>query len=124
MPTREENRFKVLVYETAENGVDRMHWRVLTMEYLLGEFAKTKFEGINTPRDAEIAKEITKYNIYTQKHFDKAKEIDAERVRLGVKDILSKPVKQGRAESLDQFRNETQKLREQILTDATEILHD
>lgn len=124
LPTKEEDRFKVLVYETAENGIDRMHWRVPTMEYLIKEFAKTKFTGINTPRDAEIAEEISKHNIYSQKHFDKAKEIDAERFELGVKDILAKPVKQGRIESLDQYRNETQKLREQMLSDSAEILHD
>lgn len=124
MPTREEDRFKVLVYETAENGIDRMHWRAPTMENLINEFAKTKFEGINTPRDREIAEELSKYNIYTQKHFDKAKEIDAERFNSGVKDILANPVKQGRIESLDQYRNETQKLREQILSDSAEILHD
>jgi len=124
LPTKEEDRFKVLVYETAENGIDRMHWRAPTMEYLIKEFAKTKFTGINTPRDAEIAEEISKYNIYSQKHFDKAKEIDAERFELGVKDILAKPVKQGRIESLDQYRNETQKLREQMLSDSAEILHD
>ena len=124
LPTKEEDRFKVLVYETAENGIDRMHWRVPTMEYLIKEFEKTKFTGINTPRDAEIAEEISKYNIYSQKHFDKAKEIDAERFKLGVKDILAKPVKQGRIESLDQYRNETQKFREQMLSDSAEILHD
>ena len=41
-----------------------------------------------------------------------------------MKDILAKPVKQGRIESLDQYRNETQKLREQMLSDSAEILHD
>ncbi len=124
LPTKEEDRFKVLVYETAENGIDRMHWRAPTMENLLKEFAKTKFTGVVTQRDAEIAEEISKYNIYSQKHFNKAKEIDAERFELGVKDILAKPVKQGRIESLDQYRNETQKLREQMLSDSAEILHD
>ncbi len=39
LPTKEEDRFKVLVYETAENGIDRMHWRAPTMEYLIKEFA-------------------------------------------------------------------------------------
>ncbi len=124
MPTREEDRFKVLVYETAENGIDRMHWRAPTMENLINEFAQHKFEGINTRRDGEIAEELSKHNIYTQKHFDKAKEIDAERFNSGVKDILANPVKQGRIESLDQYRSETQKSREQTLNDAAEILHD
>ena len=41
-----------------------------------------------------------------------------------MKDILAKPVKQGRIESLDQYRNETQKLREQMLSDSAAILHD
>ncbi len=124
MPTREEDRFKVLVYETAENDIDRMHWRVPTMENLLKEFEQQKFVGVNTQRDREIAEELAKYNIYTQKHFNKAKEIDKERSDSGVKDILAKPVKQGRIESLDQYRSEKQKLRAQTLSDSAEILHD
>jgi hypothetical protein len=125
MPTREEDRFKVLVYETAENDIDRMHWRVPTMENLLKEFEQHKFVGVNTQRDGELAKVIGECNIYRggQKYFNKAKEIDAERFNSGVKDILANPVKQGRIESLDQYRSE-QKLREQILSDSAEILHD
>ena len=124
MPTREEDRFKVLVYETAENGIDRMHWRAPTMENLIKEFEEQKFTGVYTPRDRKIAAEISKHKIYTQYHFDRAKEIDRERLKLGVKNLVANPVKQGRIDSLDQYRNETQKLREQMLSDSAEILHD
>ena len=124
LPTREEDRFKVLVYETSENGVDRMHWRAPTVEYLKKEFAQTKFSGIVTQRDKELAESISKYNIYEQKHFDKAKEIDREREESGVKDILSKPIKQDRIKSLDEYREKTRLLKEQILKDGSEILYD
>ncbi len=124
LPTREEDRFKVLVYETSENGVDRMHWRAPTVEYLKKEFAQTKFSGIVTQRDKEIAESISKYNIYEQKHFDKAKEIDKEREESGVKDILAKPIKQDRIKSLDEYRERTRLLKEQILKDGSEILYD
>ncbi len=124
LPTMEENRFKVLVYETSENGVDRMHWRVPTVEYLKKEFAQTRFSGIVTQRDKELAESISKYNIYEQKHFDKAKEIDREREESGVKDILSKPIKQDRIKSLDEYRERTRLLKEQILKDGSEILYD
>ena len=124
LPTREEDRFKVLVYETSENGVDRMHWRTPTVEYLKKEFAQTKFSGIVTERDREIVESISKFNIYEQKHFDKAKEIDKEREESGVKDILSKPIKQDRIKSLDEYREKTKLLKEQILKDGREILSD
>lgn len=124
LPTREEDRFKVLVYETSENGVDRMHWKAPTVEYLKKEFAQTKFSGIVTQRDKELAESISKYNIYEQKHFDKAKEIDKEREESGVKDILAKPIKQDRIKSLDEYREKTKLLKEQILKDSREILSD
>ena len=124
LPKTEENRFKVLVYGTSENGVDRMHWRVPTVEYLKKEFAQTKFSGIVTQRDKELAESISKYNIYEQKHFDKAKEIDKEREESGVKDILAKPIKQDRIKSLDEYREKTKLLKEQILEDGREILSD
>ena len=124
LPTMEENRFKVLVYETSENGVDRMHWKAPTVEYLKKEFSQTKFVGITTERDKEIAESISKFNIYEQKHFNKAKEIDRERKESGVKDILAKPIKQDRIKSLDEYREKTKLLKEQILKDGSEILYD
>ncbi len=123
-PTTEEIRYKVLVYETTENGVDRMKWKAPTVDLLLKEFAETKYVGIVTARDKEIAKTLTTTSIYEQKHFDKAKEIDRERIELGVQDILKKPVKQGRIASLDEYREKTEAVREQMLTDSAEILHD
>ena len=124
MPTREEDRFKVLVYETAENGIDRMHWRAPTVENLIKEFAQQKFEKVNTPRDKVIAEELAKYGIYGQRHYEKAVEIANELFNSGVKNLVANPVKQGRIESLDQYRSEKQKLREQMLSDSAEILHD
>ena len=122
LPTTEENRYKILVYETAENGIDRMHWRNPTVELLLKEFANNKFVGINTPREKEIAEYLTQYNIYTQKHFEKAKEIDEERRNSGVQDILRKPISQDRISSLDEYREKTKQMREKILSDASEVL--
>ena len=126
LPVKEENRFDVMVYETSADGTERMYWRVPTMYFLSDEFDRnrTNLNGVFTQRDFEIAKEISKHKIYTQWHFDKAKEIDAERVSLGVQDILAKPVKQDKIESLEQYRNETQKIRAQMLKDSAEILHD
>ena len=124
LPTSEENRFKVLVYETAESGIDRMKWKNPTMKYLLKEFAETKFTGINSIRDRELAEEIGKHNIYSQKHFIKAKEIDAEREEKGVTDILIKKLRQDRITSLDEYRARTNELRDAILQDCAEILSE
>ena len=124
LPTTEENRYKILVYETAENGIDRMHWRTPTIELFLKEFANNKFSGIDTSRGQEIAEFISKYNIYGQRHFDKAKEIDKERIESGVKDILRKRVAQDRITSLDQYREKTRQIRNKILSDASTILSE
>jgi hypothetical protein len=124
LPTEEDNRYRVLVYSTAENGIDRLHWQAPTIENLKKEFAGKKFLGVHTKRDAEIAEEIGKYHIYDQKHYDKSKEIDAEREALGVKDILTKKVKQDRIKSLDDYRKKTEALRKQIVSDSAEILHE
>ncbi len=124
LPTTEENRFKLLVYEQTENGIDRMHWRVPTVEGFIKEFENQKFYGIKTAREREIAEELAPHRIYEQKHFVKALEIDKEREASGVKDILSKPVRQNRIASLDEYRQKTKKLRNQILSDASEILSD
>ena len=124
LPKTEENRYKILVYETSENGIDRLHWRVPTFELLLKEFAENRLVGINNPREKEIAEFISKYNIYSQKHFDKAKEIDKERIDKGVKDILTKPVYQDRIKSLDDYREKTKAVRERIISDASTILSE
>ena len=124
LPKTEENRYKILVYETSENGIDRLHWRVPTFELLLKEFAENRLVGINNPREKEIAEFISKYNIYSQKHFDKAKEIDKERIDKGVKDILTKPVYQDRIKSLDDYREKTKAVREEIISDASTILSE
>ena len=124
LPKTEENRYKILVYETSENGIDRLHWRVPTFELLLKEFAENRLVGINNLREKEIAEFISKYNIYSQKHFDKAKEIDKERIDKGVKDILTKPVYQDRIKSLDDYREKTKAVREEIISDASTILSE
>ena len=124
LPKTEENRYKILVYETSENGIDRLHWRVPTFELLLKEFAENRLVGINNPREKEIAEFISKYNIYSQKHFDKAKEIDKERIDKGVKDILTKHVYQDRIKSLDDYREKTKAVREEIISDASTILSE
>ena len=124
LPKTEENRYKILVYETSENGIDRLHWRVPTFELLLKEFAENRLVGINNLREKEIAEFISKYNIYSQKHFDKAKEIDKERIDKGVKDILTKHVYQDRIKSLDDYREKTKAVRERIISDASTILSE
>ena len=124
LPKTEENRYKILVYETSENGIDRLHWRVPTFELLLKEFAENRLVGINNSREKEIAEFISKYNIYSQKHFDKAKEIDKERIDKGVKDILTKHVYQDRIKSLDDYREKTKAVREEIISDASTILSE
>ena len=124
LPKTEENRYKILVYETSENGIDRLHWRAPTFELLLKEFAENRLVGINDLREKEIAELISKYNIYSQKHFDKAKEIDKERIDKGVKDILTKHVYQDRIKSLDDYREKTKAVREEIISDASTILSE
>ena len=113
-----------MVYETSENGIDRLHWRAPTFELLLKEFAENRLVGINNLREKEIAEFISKYNIYSQKHFDKAKEIDKERIDKGVKDILTKHVYQDRIKSLDDYREKTKAVRERIISDASTILSE
>ena len=124
LPKTEEDRYKILVYETSENGIDRLHWRAPTFELLLKEFAENRLVGINDLREKEIAELISKYNIYSQKHFDKAKEIDKERIDKGVKDILNKPIHQDRIKSLDDYREKTKAVRERIISDASTILSE
>ncbi len=122
LPSTEENRFKVLSYKTAENGIDRLKWLAPTMELLKKEFAERKFKNITNERSRELAEELAKHSIYEQKHFDKAVEIDKERAKSGVKDILNKKISQNRIASLDEYRERTKQLNEKMLADSSEIL--
>ena len=122
LPSNEENRFKVRVYVDSENGIQKLKWQTPTVENLMKEFARNKFSGVVTERDQELAEYMRKFEIYNQKHFDKAKEIDKERIDGGIKDVLNKKVKQDRIESLDDYRAKTQILREQIISDGAEII--
>ncbi len=122
LPHTEENRYRLLVYKTMQNGVDKIKWLRPTVELFKKEFANKKFSGLTTARDHEIAQEIDKHNIYEQKHFDKAKEIDEEREAKGIENVLKTKVSQGRIASLDEYREKTQSLSNHILDTSKEIL--
>ena len=125
LPTEEKNRYRVLVSSIADTGIDRQHWQVPTVENLKKEFVEVTFTGVVTKRDGEIGDELLKYpKIYQQRHFDKAKEIDEERKRKGVTDILTTLPKEDKIKSLDEYQKKTQEYREQIISDSAEILHE
>ena len=122
-PTSEENRYKIMTYEGTENGVDRVKWKKPTVELLKKEFAAKKFTGITTKRDKVIGEYLSQYHLYEQKHFDKAKEIDRERIEKGVADRLTKEkVETTIVESIDDYRRRTIALNEEILDEAQDVL--
>ena len=121
--TREDNRYKIMTYEETVNEVDRVKWKKPTVELLKKEFTLNKFTGIITERDREIGEYLSQYHLYEQRHFDKAKEIDNERIKSGVEDHLTKEkVETTIVESIDDYRRRTGALNAKILDEAKDTL--
>lgn len=121
-PTTEGNRYSVRTYEETEAGIDREKWKKPTVELLAKEFADKKFTGI-TAETRHIAEYIGSFDLYKQKHFEKAIEIDAERIAKGVPDhLLSTHLIQDALTSAEQYKRETQGLRSEILGDAGAVV--
>lgn len=123
IPTEEKNRYKILTYDTTINGVDRIKWKTPTVELLKKEFAEKKFKGIKDERSAELAEYFNNFSLYTQKHFDKALEIDKERIESGVSDHLTKKlIKEDIIDSLKDYEKRTQSLKEDSINESEEVL--
>ena len=123
LPTSEENRYKVRTYQTTESGVDKTRWKAPTVELLAKEFAENKFSGVLTDRDRAIAEHFSAVSDYSQKHFDKAKEIDKEREKSGVPDyIVGKKISQNVTQAYMEYLAYTGKVEEEIAKDASEII--
>lgn len=114
-PTSEENRYKVRTYSTAESGIDKIKWKTPTVELLTKEFKENKFNNV-TNETKPIADFLDDYDLYEQKHFDKAVELDKERQEKGTPDhILGEELKQSYTESFKEYMKKTDALREEIL---------
>ena len=123
IPTSEENRYKVRTYQTTESGVDKTRWKAPTVELLAKEFAENKFSGVLTDRDRAIAEHFSAVSDYSQKHFDKAKEIDKEREKSGVPDyIVGKKISQNVTQAYMEYLAYTGRVEEEIAKDASEII--
>ena len=123
IPTSEENRYKVRTYQTTETGIDKTRWKAPTVELLAKEFAENKFSGVLTDRDRAIAEHFSAVSDYSQKHFDKAKEIDKEREKSGVPDyIVGKKISQNVTQAYMEYLAYTGRVEEEIAKDASEII--
>lgn len=124
-PTSEENRYKVRTYSTAEFGIDKIKWKTPTVALLAKEFKENKFQNV-TNETQHIADFLADYDLYGQKHFDKAVELDNERQENGTSDhILGEELKQSYTESFEEYKEymkKTDALRKEILHEAENTL--
>ena len=123
LPSDESNRYKIQTYKTMENGIDKIKWNVPTVELFIKEFASNKFSGIVDERSKEIGEYLSGFNLYEQRHFDKALEIDKERVESGVKDHLtSKIIKEDVVDSIEDYKQRVGKLKNDIAIELSDTL--
>ena len=116
----EENRYKIITYETTETGIDKIKWKSPTVSLFKKEFAEQKFTNISED-SKDIAEYLSSFNLYGQKHFEKAVQIDRERKRLRVKDHITEDVvKEDLIESLEDYKKRTEKLKEEIIKETKE----
>lgn len=121
-PTSEENRYKVRTYSTAESGIDKIKWKTPTVKLLLKEFRENKFLGV-TNETRPLADFFGDYDLYEQRHFEKAVELDKERQEKGTPDhILNEKLKQSYTESFKEYLEKTNTLRKEILNEAGKTL--
>ena len=123
LPTEESNRYKIRTYKTVESGIDKLKWNAPTVELFAKEFAANKFSGMVDERSKEIGEYLSEFSLYEQRHFDKALEIDKERVDRDVKDHLTKKIiKEDIIESLDDYKRRTGELKQDIVNELGETL--
>lgn len=123
-PTSEANRYKVRRYETSESGIDKIKWKTPTVEFLIKEFAESNFMGVtNETRELAEYLGVNSHNLYEQKHFEKAIEINQERIDKKVPDhILSEELKQDKWASFKQYEAKLNTMKRKSLQVAGEIL--
>lgn len=127
-PKVEENRYKILSYESSKYGVDKVKWKHPTLKLLLKEFSTIKFKGINND-NIHIANYLSQFKQYEQKHFEKAIEIDKERRRLVeegyIKNNLTETIiKEDVVDSLEDYKERIKKLKNKIKDNCIDTLNN
>ena len=124
IPTCEANRYRLRVYEKSDSGIDKIKWKAPTVEYLLKEFAENKFINV-TEETRHIADFLGQFDLYEQKHFDKAVEIDNERKSKGIPEhILEEPLKQDKFKSYAEYEEKVKHLKQESLQEASKTLSE
>ena len=123
LPSDESNRYRIKTYTTMESGIDKIKWNVPTVDLLKKEFNSNKFSGMVDERSKEIGEYLAEFHLYEQRHFDKALEIDKERVESGVKDHLtSKIIKEDVVDSIEDYKQRVGKLKNDIAIELSDTL--
>lgn len=121
IPSEEKNRYKILTYEGGEDKKEKIRWNSPSVELFEKEFLNKTFNNINEDNQ-HIAKYLSEFRVYKQKHFDKAVEIDNKRKRMNVPDyILDNKISESLEESIEDYKNRCNDLTKNILEKSKNI---
>lgn len=120
-PSKEEDRYKMKIFFTNADGVEKERWRHPTLKMFVNEFSDKKISLI--PEGYEELAEYLEGFGYHQKHFDKAVEIDKERIEKKVRNhILNIELKENDINNSEEYALKTECLKNEILREASEVL--
>jgi hypothetical protein len=120
-PITEEERYKIRTYKETESGIDKIKWSSPTVELFIEEFKTNRFSGFGDERSQELAKYLSGFELYEQKHFDKSLEIDKERIDSRVNDhLVSQHIKEDVIDSLEDYKRRTQELKSHAIENLSE----
>lgn len=128
-PTTEENRYKILDYVECEDGHYKNKWLTPTIALIKKELSDRKYFNI-TPETKPLADHLSQYSQYKeQKFFDKAVEIQNEWQENNQKGevaehILSNHLKEDVFDSIEKYKQETEKLKNNILQNCESTLNN
>lgn len=120
-PTILQNRYKIYHNYVAESGIIKHKWGTPTFDYILKEMSSSKYLGIQSEKDKEIANELLKFDVYKdQSFFDKAKEINSERERLEKMGVLENTIVKGYVSkklksAFEKYKQSTDEIEEKII---------
>lgn len=121
--SQEPNRYKIKHYSTANSGIDKIKFSSPTVELFSKEFAADKFTGVTDARSQELAEYMGSFGLYEQKHYDKALEIDAERIESQVRDhINEEEIREDIIDSLEDYKKRTESLKNNIIDQSSEVI--
>ena len=120
LPSSESERFKIMTFNKGDKEYYKVRWNKPTVKLLVDSFVSKAFDDVS---NKEMAKYFVKYGSYSERHLNKAIEIDEERKSKNVSDyIIAGGLKENYVDSLNDYKRRIEQLDNEISKSGHNII--